>query len=185
MNKGGNLYWIVGLLVAFLAVDVALATWLLTPPLSRQYLVQPGETLADVARLTRTHEQIILEANSLRPGTVLQPGQMLSIPTPPLGPLLNLPVQFAGLAGTLLGVLMSFWLCRLAGLMPADYAGRILGVTLFVSAVSYLAGQAAARQMITNVTPMFVLDSARAAFAWSVSVPLMASALGFRADSAV
>jgi hypothetical protein len=184
LNKSGNIYWIVGLLILFLAVDVALATSLLTPPLSRQYIVQPGETLADVARQSRSHQQPIVTANDLHPGAVLQPGQVLRIPRPPLSALLHWPVQLAGTAGTLAGVILSLWLCRQAGLVPRAHQGRALTVTCLVGIIIYAAGQYAGPQLVTTVTPHWVWDCVAAGFACGASILLLAATIGFRGDKA-
>lgn len=182
LNKSGNIYWIVGLLILFLAVDVALATWLLTPPLSRQYVVQPGDTLADIARQSRSHQQSIVTASNLRPGTVLQPGQVLTIPFAPLSAMLYWPVQLAGIMGTLAGVSVSFWLCNQAGLVPHAYRGRILVVIYIVGLVIYAAGQYAGQQLVTVVSPLWVWNCIAAGFASGASVPLVAAAIGFRGN---
>ncbi len=179
MDKRGGIYLLIGLLLLFLIIDVGLATWLLTPPLTRRYVVQPGETLTDIANRYKVHEQTILQQNSLRPGTPVQPGQVLSIPLPPLAPLLEWEMQLAGVAGTLIGVFISFWLSSLAGLLPQGLRGRILGISLAVAIISYATIQTNSHEVPATITPLFVLNCIKDGFAWSMSLPLLATALGF------
>jgi len=179
MNKGGGIYLLIGLLLLFLILDVGLATWLLTPPLTRRYVVQPGETLADIADKYKVHEQVILQNNDLRPGNLVQPGQVLFVPMAPLVPFLEWKLQLVGLAGTLIGVLIGFWLSSLSGLLPKGFSGRVFGTSLAVAVISYVMIQTSSNAVSVTVTPLFVLSSIRDGFAWSTSVPLLARALGF------
>jgi len=178
MNKGASIYLLIGALLLFLIADVSLATWLLTPPLTRQYVVRPGETLADIADKYKVHKQAILQANNLRPGSPIQTGQVLSIPLPPLAPLLEWELQLVGLAGTLIGVFISFWLSNVAGLLPQGLRARILGISLAVAIISYATIQTSNREVPATITPLFVLNCIKDGFAWSTSLPLLAKVLG-------
>jgi LysM repeat protein len=180
LTSSERTYVLVALLLMFLAVDVALATWLLTPPLSRQYVVQPGETLADVAQRSSTHQQAIVAANGLDPGTILHPGRVLSVPAPPLAALGNLPVIVFEMIGALCGVLISHWLSGLAGLLVDGFRGRTLAVSSAVAMVGHLAGQVSSVQFVAGVTPTSMLNAVVAGFAWSLGVPLIAYALEAR-----
>ena len=75
MRKGGGIYIIIGVLLVFLVVDVGVATWLLTPPLKRQYVVQPGETLSDIASRYRVHEPTLRQ----------ETGVVIDVDSPALG----------------------------------------------------------------------------------------------------
>jgi len=183
-NRPEGIYLLIGLLLVFLIVDVGLASWLLRPPLVRRYVVQPGETLADIADRYNIHQQSILQENNLRPGAPVHAGQVLSVPLPPLAPLLEWEIQLVGLAGTALGVFISFWLSSLAGLLPKELRGRIFAISLAVSLINYATVQTGSIEMPATVTPLFVLNCIRDGFAWSTSLPLLAKVLGFGPPSA-
>ena len=182
MNRRGRIYFIVSFLLLFLILDVAAATWLLNPLRVRKYVVQPGDTLADIARKSGTHEQVIADENELRPGALIEPGQVLSIPSPPFAPLLEWELQLVGLAGTCVGVFISFWLCRTAGLLPRILHRRVFGVSLAVAIISYATMQASNPELPSTITPVFLLNAIKDGFAWSTSIPLLANALGFHPD---
>jgi len=179
MNKGGGIYFLIGLLLIFLIIDAGLATRLLTPSLTRSYVVQPGETLADIADKFKVHEQVIVQKNRLRPGSPVQSGQVLWIPMSPLGPLLQWELQLVGIAGTLVGVLVSFWLSNLSGLLPKDANVAIMGSSLAVAIIHYAVIQVSGSEMPAVITPLFALNSVKDGFAWSTVLLLLSRALGF------
>ena len=183
-GKPGGIYVLIGLLLIFVIVNVGLASWLLRPALARSYVVQPGETLADIARRYNVHEQLIVQENNLRPGTLVHIGQILSLPLPPLAPLLDWEIQLVGLAATALGVFISFWLSSLAGLLPELLRERVLAVSLAVSLVNYATVQASSVEVPAIITPQFALNCIKDGFAWSTSLPLLARVLGFGSPSA-
>ena len=178
MNKGSGIYLLIALLLLFLIIDIGLATWVLAPPLTRQYIVQPDETVADIANKYHLHEQVIVQSNDLRPGNLVQPGQVLSIRVTPLTPFLDWQLQLVGLAGTLVGVLISFWVCHLSGLLPRGLGGRVISLSLAVAVVNYVIIQASSSAMPAAITPLFVLNSVKDGFAWSTGLLLLAKALG-------
>ena len=179
MNKGVGIYLLIGLLLIFLVVDTGLATWLLTPPLTRSYIVQPGETLVDIADKFRVHEQVIMQQNALRPGSLVQSGQVLLIPMAPLGPFQDSKLQLVGLAGTLVGVFISSWLSALSGLVPTVTRVRTIGISLAVAIIHYAVVQVSRSEVPAAITPLLVLNSVKDGFAWSTILLLLSRALGF------
>lgn len=177
-NTRGGLYWAIGLLLIFVIIDVALATWLITPPGHLTHVVQPGDTVDAVAARYHLHPQVLMEANSLRPGEGLVDRQALSIPTAPLAPFSEWELQLIGLGSTLLGVWISFSMANMTGLLPGYLRGRILTVSLAVALVSYATIQASRGEPQTAISPMFILGCIKDGFAWSVSVPLLGKLLG-------
>jgi LysM repeat protein len=178
-KKRGDIYLLAALLLLFLVIDIGQATWLLTPPLTRKYVVQPGQTLADVANRHHVSEGAILQANGLRPGAPVEAGQILAIPLPALAPLRERSVQWVGLAGTVLGVLISFWLTSVTALLPKDSRPRIFCISLGLALISYVTVQVSSSEVPAIITPLFVFNAIKDGFAWSTSVPLLAKALGF------
>lgn len=178
-SRGGSIHLLIGLLLVFLIVDTGAATWLLTPPLARSYVVQPGETLVDIANRFKVHEQTIMQKNSLRPGSPVQPGQVLWIPMAPLGPFEQWELQLVGLAGTVLGAFVSFWLSSLSGLLPTGSNVRIIGASLAVAMSHYAVIQVSSGTLSAGITPLFVLNSVKDGFAWSTVLLLLSKALGF------
>lgn len=179
MNNGGRIYLPIGLLLIFLIVDTGVATWLLTPPRTRRYVVQASETLADIADKFNVHEQAIMQKNSLRPGNPVQPGEVLFIPMAPLGPLLQWELQLIGLAGTLIGVFISIWLLGGSELLPTGTKIPVIGISLATAIVHYVVIQASSSEVPALITPLFVLSSVRDGFAWSTVLILLSRAFGF------
>jgi LysM repeat protein len=180
MIRGRAFDALIALLLLLVIIDVGVASWLLTPALTRVYVVQPGETMADVAARFRVHPQVVAEANGLSPGIPVQSGQMLRIPMAPLGPFLDGQLQLAGLAATLLGGLTALWLCAANSIMPAPSGGLGIAIPLTVAIVHYIMAQATTIALPEAITPAFVLASVADGFAWTCVVPLLSGALGHR-----
>lgn len=183
MESKGDTYVIIGLLLIFVIVDIGVATWVLTPPRTRSCVVQPGETLADIAEKFQVHEQAIMEENELRPGSTVQSGLVLSIPLSRLGPLLRWDLQLIGVAGTVLGVLLSFWLARRSGLAPVDTRLPVFAIALVVATAHYAMGQISGSEVPAGITPLFILSSVVGGFAWSTLLLLISRAIGASAAS--
>jgi LysM repeat protein len=178
-KKRGDIYLLAALLLLFLVIDIGQATWLLTPPLTRKYVVQPGETLADVAGRYHVAGAAILQASGLHSGIAVEPGLVLSIPLPALASLRQWNVQWVGLLGTLVGAALSFWLALVTGLLPRSARFRIFAISLALALIGYAALQVSSSEVPAIITPLFVFDAIKDGFAWSISVPLLAKALGF------
>ncbi len=174
----GNVYWVAGLALLILVLYIAQATWLVTPPAMRKYIVQPGETLGDISERYGVHTQEILQASELRPGVPVEVGQMLTIPLPALAPLRQWNVQWAGLLGTLLGVLAGLGLAHFSGLLRKGTRGLIIVVALLLALVNYGATQVTSAQLQAAVTPGFVFNAATQGFAWSTLLPMLFAAIG-------
>lgn len=172
----GGTYVLIALLLVFLIVDVGLANWLLTPPLLRKHLVQPGETVASIASRYEIHPQALIEVNDLLPGTMLGPGEVVSVPSPPLAPLLDWEAPLVGLAATVVGAIIGLWLCHLSALLPAGVGFPLAG--LAVPIVHLIIVQLSSNQAYPTLTPLSALNWVKDGFAWSVAPILLATALG-------
>jgi LysM repeat protein len=178
MIRGRVFYVLIAVLLLFVIIDVGVANWLLTPPLIRVYVVQPGETLADVAARFQVHPQVVADENGLRPGNPVQSGQLLSIPMAPLGPYLDWKLQLAGLTATLLGGCIALWLCAANNVLPTPFRGLEIAVALAVAIVHYAVVQANTTSLPEAITPAFVLASIVDGLAWTCLLPLLSRALG-------
>ena len=178
MERRGGAYLLIGLLLIFVIVDIGVATWLLTPPHTRRYVVQPGETLADIAQKFQVHEQVIMEENELRPGSAAHSGLELSVPLSRFGPLLRWDLQLIGVVGTALGVLLSLWLALRSGLAPVYARLPAFAIALAVAIAHYVMRQISGSEVAAAITPLFILGSIVDGFAWSTLLLLISRALG-------
>jgi hypothetical protein len=178
MIRGRTFHALIAVLLLFVIIDVGVAHWLLTPPLTRMYVVQPGETLADIAARFQVHPQAVADQNGLRPGIPLQSGQVLSIPMPPLGPFRNWRLQLAGLSATLLGGVIALKLCAVNHVLPASFGGLDAGMALAVAVVQYVVAQTNTVSLPEATSPAFILASVANGFAWTCLLPLLSRALG-------
>jgi hypothetical protein len=179
LSREGRIYWVIGLLLVFLIVAAGAATWRLTPRLVRRHIVEPGETLADLASRYRLHEQAIVEHNDLRPGSLLTPGQELFIPQPPLGPFAQWRQQLLGLGATLIGALLCAWLSNLSGLLPSRFGLRVIVIAVITGITDYFTTQLIQSEASPVITPLFVLKAVVSGFAWTAILLLLARALAF------
>lgn len=174
----GNVYLVAGLALLILVLYIAQATWLATPPVTRKYIVQPGETLGGISERYGVHPQGILQASGLRPGVPVEVGQILTIPLLALAPLRQWNVQWAGVLGTLLGVLAGLGLAHFSGLLRRGTRGLIIVVAVILAFVNYASTQVTSAQLQAAATPEFVFNAATDGFAWSTLLPLLFAAIG-------
>jgi len=161
-----------------LVLYVSQATWLVTPPATRQYIAQPGETLQDIADRYDVHAQEIWQASGLRVGMPVNAGQVLTIPLPATAPLRQWKVQWAGVLGTLLGVLAGLGLAHFSGLLRRGTRALIILLAAVLAIVNYACVQVTGGQLQAAVTPTFVFQAATGGFAWSAFLPLLLAAIG-------
>jgi len=83
-----------------------------------------------------------------------------------------------GLISELVGVFLSMWLTRTAGLLPKRLQRQILGISVAIAIVSYAGGRYAVADALPSLSPQFVFQAIKDGFAWSTSLPLFAKALG-------
>jgi LysM repeat protein len=178
MSREGRIYWLIGLLLVFLIVAAGLATWPLTARPVHRHIVEPGETLADLASEYRLHEQVIVEQNDLRPGSLLTAGQVLFVPQPPLGLFVQWKQQLLGLGATMIGALLCAWLSNLSGLLPSRFGLRVLVIAVITGLTDYLTTQLISSEASLVITPLFVLNAVVSGFAWTAILLLLARALG-------
>ena len=176
----GDAYLLAGLLLVVVVLYVGQATWLLTPPVTLKYVVQPGESLGDVAERFQVREQDILSASSLRPGVAVETGQLLTLPVSPLSTLRDWRVQWVGWAGTLLGVLAGLWLARAAGILPAGTRSLAVPVALVLAFIGYFALQSGSGLVQTAIAPLLLLSAVKDGLAWSLLVAALAKVLSLR-----
>ncbi len=176
-RKIGGTYVLIALLLIFLIVDAGLAHWLLTPPVVREHMVQPGETVASIADKYRVHPQSLIEENDLLPGATLRPGAVVSVPSPLLRPLLEWKMNLAALASTVAGAVVGLWLCHLTALLPAGMGLPLASIA--VPIVHLATVQLSSSPAFLTLTPLTVLNWVMDGFAWGIAPILLAAALGF------
>ena len=175
-----DVYLLVGLLLVALVLYVGHATWLLTPPVTLKYIVQPGETLGDVADRFQVQEQEILAASDLRPGVAVETGQVLTLPVSPLSPLRDWRVQWVGWVGTLLGVFAGLWLAHAAGMLPAGTRGFVSAVSLVLAFIGYATLQSSIGVVQTTIAPLLLLNAAKDGLAWSLILAALSKVSSLR-----
>jgi LysM repeat protein len=178
MIRGRTLHALIAVLLLFVIIDVGAVNWLLTPPLTRVYVVRPGQTLADIAARFQIHPQTVIDESGLRPGIPLQSGQVLTIPMPLLGPFRNWKLQLAGLSATLVGGMVALCLCAANNIMAPGHRGVEIAIALAVALVHYLVAQTNTVSLPEAISPAFVLASLVDGFAWTCLLPLLSRALG-------
>jgi len=127
---------------------------------------------------------VLTEKNDLRPGTLVEPGQVPSIPMPSLAPLLEGERPLVGLGVTVIGVLVSLWLCRVGGLLPTGIGGRTTVIAVAVAVAHYVTVPLTSSQASVVISPLSILNWLKNGFAWSVGLLLLARVLGFGQRSA-
>jgi LysM repeat protein len=175
-----DIYLVAGLLLVALVLYVSQATWLLTPPVTLKYIVQPGESLGDVADRFQVREQDILAASDLRPGVAIETGQVLTLPVSPLSPLRDWRVQWVGWVGTLLGVLVGLWLAHAAGMLPAGARGLVSGISLVLAFTGYATLQSSSGLVQTPLASLLLLNAVKDGLAWSLILAALSKVLSLR-----
>lgn len=172
---------------AFLALIVSVAWWTRefvgpTPdPAAMQvtYTAQAGDTLDSVAESMKIPPADLAAANDL-PATnaPLTPGTTLTVPVAESSYFATWGVHLAGLGAVIVGVLLSFTLARLTGVMPKRASRQILGVSLIIGLAAYSAAHAVGPN--PAFTPQFVFTSLQIGFMWAAAFPMVARALGMK-----
>jgi hypothetical protein len=85
-------------------------------------------------------------------------------------------MHLLGLGGEAIGVFISLWLTRAAGLLPRRARKQIAGISLAIAVVSYAMSQAALSEVTSS--PQFFFQNIKDGFSWSTSLPLFAKAFG-------
>ncbi len=177
--KQGLLY-LLGAILLVLIVSVAWWSREMERDLApRLYTVGEGETAETIATDLGVGAADLAAANN---ATVEEfkprPGHVILVPAPELSALDVWKAHLTGLVAEVLGVLMSFWLALVAGLLPATYRRQILGIALVLGVASYAASHGIATGA-PQLTPQFVFGAIKDGFAWSAAFPLFARAFGF------
>lgn len=171
-----------------LVVIVSVAWWtrgfLPAPPapdaVRTTYTAQAGDTIESVAGSMSIDPAALADANDKTSTTAaLQAGEELEVP--PATPSLvdTWKVHGVGLAAQILGVLLSFWLSILTGVLPKTPLRRqILGISLVLGIASYASAQAVAGD--AQLTPQFVFGAVKDGFLWSAAFPMFARVLGVK-----
>lgn len=147
------------------------------------YAVRGGDTITSIARDQGLSPGVVAELNNMEVEHPLTPGQKIQLPAKETAPPNMWLVHAAGLGAEILGVLMSFWLSLVAGLLPAGFRKQVLGISAVLGLASYAAGHAADTTAL-DLTPQFVFRAITDGFAWSSAFPLFARAFGITADRA-
>lgn len=166
---------------AFLTLIICVAWWTSgteLPPTVEPYAVRDGDTAESIAEAFEISADRLAATNgasldSFRP----ESGQVILVPPPETSSVDVWTVHGIGVAAEVLGVLMSFWLALVAGLLPAGLRREVLGIGLALGIASYAASQGVAPES-PQLTPQFVFGAIKDGFAWSAAFPLFASAFG-------
>jgi hypothetical protein len=143
------------------------------------YQIAAGETVAEISRDRGVTMEAIAEANDLSVGQLeaLDTGEMVAIPQRTPSGLDVWKVHGVGLGAEILGVLLSFWLALVAGLLPKGYRQQMFGISAALGLASYAGSHAVAAET-PLLTPEFVFGSVKDGFAWAAAFPLFASLFG-------
>ncbi len=174
--------WLVYALAAlFLALIISVAWWTLSVTEGAEatmYTVQAADTAHSIADDFGVDAGTLAVANdSTIAGFEPKEGEVIAIPPVSQEQPSVWVVHSIGLTAEVVGVLMSFWLALVAGLLPADLRGQILGIGLVLGLASYAAAQGVAPGD-PQLTPQFVFGAVKDGFAWSAAFPLFATAFG-------
>ena len=168
-------------LTLVIVVAVSVTTYLTWPAVqpSRNYVAQVGDTWENVARRYGISVRALLRANRFTQITrPIREGEDMVIP--PQGPT---PVEVwqahgFGMLAEVLGVAISLWLTKAAGLLQKRMWKGILGLSLVIALISYATAQMATPDPLAYVSPQFILASIKDGFTWSTLIPLLARAIG-------
>lgn len=176
------------LLAAIFLVLIVSVAWWTREFVSRVevelYTVPVGQTVESMAgELGVTPEELAVANDKTVATFKPQPGQEIRVPPREPTAVDIWKVHIVGLLAEALGVLMSFWLAIVAGLLPTGLRRQILGIALVLGIASYAAVQGIAPGE-PQLTPQFVFMAIKDGFAWSAAFPLFARAFGFTRDAA-
>lgn len=174
--------WLVYFLaIVFLALIISVAWWTLNITEGAQatvYTVQPSDTVQSIADGFSLDADTLAAANDSKVADFEpQPGDVIVIPPSSQVQQSVWTVHAIGLTAEVVGVLMSFWLALVAGLLPAELRGQILAISFVLGLASYAAAQGVAPGD-PQLTPQFVFGAVKDGFAWSAAFPLFAAAFG-------
>lgn len=150
------------------------------------YRVQEDDTVAGIAEGFLIDETALAAANEISAagGMTIEPGQVIRIPTPERGLVDTWGVHGLGLLAELIGVLLSFWLASMVGLLPKGVRNQIFGISSVLAIVSYAASQSVA---VDNpmTSPQFLFGALKDGFMWSAAFPMLARLLGIKDIEAI
>lgn len=175
--KAAMLYLLAALMLALI---VAVAWWQQLATQPKEHTIRSGETLASIATDLGVEPVAIAEVNGAEVDEiVVRPGETILVPTVPETGAGVWLAHLAGVVAEIGGVLLSFWLGLVAGIVPRAYRQRILGISAALGVASYAASHAGVEEAI-SVTPGFIFDSVKDGFMWAAAFPLFAAAFGMR-----
>ena len=164
-------------LIAAVSVTTYL-TWPESEP-SRSYMAQAGDTWENVALRYGISVNDLLRANRLSQTTrPIREGENLLVPPAGPPPAEVWQAHGFGLLAEAVGVAISLWLTKSAGLLPKRLTRGVLGLSLAIALISYATAQAVAPEPLTYVSPQFIFARIKDGFTWSTSMPLIARAFG-------
>lgn len=151
-----------------------------------RYEVQAGDSAEAIAEGFKIDLGELTAANpsSMAGDAPLQPGETLVIPMPDAGLLSTWGVHGLGLLAELVGVLLSFWLAAMTGILPKTVRRQVFGIAAVLAIVSYAASQSVAAEN-PLVTPQFVFGALKDGFMWSAAFPMLARLLGIKDAEAI
>lgn len=163
-----------------LALILGVGWWTYQSTRDGAVLVRTGDTVASIAQEAGVSEEELAAANDAEPGQLeIEPGDTLQVPPASPTPARVWATHLAGLVAEVFGVLLSFWLAIVAGLLPKRYRRQVLAISVVLGVASYATTWAVVR-VDPVLTPQFLFAAIKDGFAWASAFPLFAAAFGFR-----
>jgi LysM repeat protein len=165
----------------FLSLIISIAVWTIRATESQGpgvYTVKQGESAESIAESLGVTTAQLAEANDASAtGFDPQPGEVIKVPAPAADQPSVWVVHAIGVCAEMVGVLLSFWLALVAGLLPKGLRTQVLGISVALGIASYAAAQGVAPGD-PLLTPQFVFAAIKDGFAWSAAFPMFAAAFG-------
>lgn len=175
--KGALLYILAGLMLVLI---VSVAWWERLAEQPSEHIVRQGETLTSISTDLGVEPGAIADANGVEVNEIIiRPGVTILVPKVPTTGTGVWLAHGAGIIAEITGVLLSFWLGLVAGIVPRGYRQQILGISAALGVASYAANYAGTDQAI-SITPGFLFTSIKDGFMWAAAFPLFAAAFGMR-----
>ncbi len=175
--KAAVLYVLAGLMLALI---VSVAWWTRLAEKPSEHTVRQGETIETLAADFGVEPELIARTNGTTVDEFnIRPGEPVLVPAVPATGSGVWLAHGAGIVAEIGGVLLSFWLALVAGIVVRGYRQQILGISVALGIASYAASHAGVDQAIA-ITPGFLFASMKDGFMWAAAFPLFAAAFGMK-----
>ena len=175
--KSALLYVLAALMLALI---VSVAWWTRLAEQPQHYVIGSGDTVESISAAYDVEIELLAEANGTdEEDLVIVPGESIMIPAAPATGANVWLAHGAGIGAEIGGVLLSFWLSLVAGLLPRGYRKQMFGISAALGLASYAGSHAGVEQAI-SLTPGFLFDAIKDGFMWAAAFPMFAAAFGMR-----